>query len=297
MELSIIIVSYNTRALLKDCLLSLKKNIVKRIEYEVIVVDNASSDGSSTMVEKEFVNVLLIKNEQNLGYAKGNNNGVKKAKGRYILFLNADTIVYPKTIETMIDFMDTYQDVGAATCKVMLSNGELDDASHRGFPTPWNSFCHFSGLAKLLPKSRLFAGYNMGYANFSVPHEIDSCSGAFMFVRREAGEQVRWWDEDFFWYGDDLDFCYRLKEKGWKILFFPLVKVLHYKGVSGGIKAISKHLTSATKETKIRATNARFAAMRLFYSKHYEHKYPKLVGRLVTLGVNIKRFFALRRIS
>lgn len=296
-DLSIIIVSYNTKELLRECLVSLGKTIPKALHRQIIVVDNASVDGSAKMVEKEFKEILLIKNKENLGYTKGNNRGVKKAKGQYILFLNGDTIVYTKTIVAMIEVMEKNKDTGAATCRVVLPNGKLDDSCHRAFPTPWRSFCYFSGLAKLFPESKLFAGYNMSYVNLSTLHEIDSCSGAFMLVRRQAGEDIGWWDEDFFWYGDDLDFCYRLKEKGWKVLFVPEVKILHYKGVSGGIKAISKHLTSATKETKIQATNARFEAMQLFYLKHYRDKYPKIIAGVVTLGINLKRFFALRRIS
>lgn len=296
MDLSIVIVSYNTRLLLKNCLLSLRKNLIKSISYEVIVVDNASIDGSAEMVQRDFIDVLLIKNKENLGFTKGNNLGIKKAKGRYILFLNADTVVYEKTIQVVMGFMDKHKEAGVVTCKVLLPDGSLDDSCHRGFPTPWSSFCYFSGLSKLFPQSRLLGGYSMSYADFTIPHEIDSCSGAFMMVRKQAGEQIGWWDEDFFWYGDDLDFCYRLKEKDWKVLFLPVVKILHYKGASGGIKAISKHLTSATRDTKISATNARFKAMRLFYSKHYKNKYPKAITEIVALGINIKRFFALRRI-
>ncbi len=290
-DLSIIIVSYNTKDILQECLTSLFTNTPKKYTSEVIVVDNNSKDDSIKMVQQEFPQVLLFENKENFGFSKANNIGVKKAKGRYVLFLNSDTVVYDHTIETMIAFMDDHQDAGAATCRVELSNRKLDDAAHRGFPTPWNAFCHFSGLAKIFPKSRIFAGYSLGWKDVSKIHEIDACAGAFMMVQRKAGEKVGWWDEDFFWYGDDLDFCYRLKEKGWKIYFVPTVSILHYKGVSGGIKSISEHLTTANEETRKKATKARFEAMKIFYKKHYVKKYPWFITWLVMQGINLKLRF------
>lgn len=295
-DLSIIVLSFNTKELLRECISSIEENKPSKYSYEVIVVDNASSDGSSEMVKKEFPNVTLVANKENLGYTKGNNLGVKKAKGRYILFLNADTLVYRGTLGEMVQFMDENKKVGAATCYVELPNGRMDDSCHRGFPTPWRSFAHFSGLGRVFPRSRLFAGYSMGWEDLSKIHEIESCSGAFMIVRREAGEEIGWWDEDFFWYGDDLDFCYRLRKEGWKVYFVPSVKILHYKGVSGGIKDISKHITQASRETRLRATHARFAAMRLFYDKHYRQKYPNWFRFLVMQGINLKHRITIKNL-
>lgn len=295
--LSIIVLSFNTKELLRECLASLKKNIRSDLSSEIIVVDNASSDSSAEMVKEEFKEVILIANKTNVGYTNGNNMAIRQAKGRYVLFLNADTYVHAKTLETMVSFMDEHKDAGAATCRVELPNGKLDDSCHRGFPTPWRAFCHFSGLSRIFPKSRIFAGYSLGWKDLSAIHEIDSCSGAFMIVRREAGEEISWWDEDFFWYGDDLDFCYRLKEKNWKVYFVPTVKILHYKGVSGGIKNISQHLTRATKETRLRVTKARFEAMKIFYHKHYMGKYPKFITWLVRQGINLKLFFTLKNLK
>lgn len=292
-DLSIVVLSFNTKELLRECLVSIRKNVPPDLHSEVIVVDNASADGSEKMVREEFKDAILIANKENLGYTRGNNEGIQKAKGRYILFLNADTYVYAKTLETMVAFMDEHKDAGAATCRVELLNGKLDDSCHRGFPTPWRAFCHFSGLSKLISNSKLFNGYHLGWKELDKINEIDSCSGAFMIVRRSAGEEMRWWDEDFFWYGDDLDFCYRLNEKGWKVYFVSTVKILHYKGVSGGIKSISQHLTRATRETRLRVTRARFEAMKIFYQKHYIGKYPKLVTWLIMQGINVKLRLAL----
>lgn len=291
-DLSIIIVSYNTRQLLKECLESLFKTIPNTFSFEVIVVDNASSDDSEAMVEKEFPQVILHKNEANLGFSKANNIGVGHANGEYVLFLNSDTVVYEETVEKMVMFMKANKDVGAATCKLVMPDGKLDDASHRGFPTPWNAFCHFSGLSKVFPHLKLFSGYNLTWMDMSKTHEIDALAGAFMLVAKVAGDQVNFWDEDFFWYGEDLDFCYRLKEHGWKIMFIPDVSILHYKGASGGLKKTSKHLTSATSATKRAATLARFDAMKIFYKKHYMNKYPTIVTWFVMQGINLKLWFA-----
>lgn len=290
-DLSIVIVSYNTRKFLKQCVTSIRLHPPGTFSYEIIVVDNASSDGSVEMMKSE--KLKIVANKKNLGFAKANNQGVSVADGRYLLFLNPDTLVRKKTLETMVEFMDKNSDVGAATCRVELPDGVLDDACHRGFPTPWNAFCYFFGLSKLFPYLRVLSGYTLGWMDTSKLHTIDACAGAFMLVRKKAGDQVKWWDEDFFWYGEDLDFCYRLRERGWSIYFVPTVSILHYKGISGGIKEETKHLTTASQQTRKQATNARFEAMRLFYKKHYMDKYPRFVTKLVFSGINLKRLTAM----
>lgn len=287
-DLSIVIVSYNTKELLKECIESIYKN-TKDISFEIVVSDNDSKDGSSEMVSKNFKDVILVENKKNLGFSKANNVGVKKTSGRFVLFLNSDTVVYEKTLKYMVDFMEKHEDVGAATCKLIMPNGKIDDASHRGFPTPWNAFSHFLGLSKLLPKTKLFGGYNLTYLDFDKPHEIDALAGAFMLVRRTAGEKVNWWDEDYFFYGEDIDFCYMLKQNNWKIYYVPEVSILHYKGVSGGLKKISENISTADKQTKTRSSKERFNAMRIFYKKHYEKTYPKLITKMVYLGIFVKQ--------
>jgi GT2 family glycosyltransferase len=289
MDLSVIIVSYNTKEFLKGCIESIYKT-TKNIKFEIIVSDNASSDGTVEILKKlQTENFKLIENKENLGFSKANNIGVKQATGRYLLFLNPDIEVHENTLEGMVKFMDENKSAGAATCKLIMPNGQIDDASHRGFPTPWNAFSHFSGIAKLFGKTRIFGGYNLGFKDFTKAHEIDALAGAFMMTRREAGEQVGWWDEDYFFYGEDLDFCYMLKQNGWKINYVPQYSVLHYKGVSGGIKKTSQAITTASKETKRRSTKARFNAMRIFYKKHYENKYPWFITRLVYMGISLKQ--------
>ena len=292
LDLSIIIVSYNSKDFLKKCLLSIQQCIESNLAYEIIVVDNNSSDKSSEMVKKEFSQIKLIANNQNLGFSKANNQGIKiSSRSKYVLFLNPDTIIQKNTIEEMVEFMDKHEEAGASTCKLVMPNGEIDDASHRGFPTPLNSFCHFTGLSRVFPKSRIFGGYNLGWMDFEKIHEIDVLAGAFMMARRKAGEEVGWWDEDYFFYGEDIEFCFQLKKKGWKIYYVPTVSIEHFKGVSGGIKSVSKDITTANKETKEIATKARFNAMRIFYNKHYKQKYPWLMNFLVDKGIRFREKF------
>ena len=317
LDLSIIIVSFNGKEFLKKCLASILQSMEGKLKYEIIVVDNASSDGSPSEIfrlrasfadlrfaegsgkareaskaEQDYggqANFKFILNKENVGFSKANNQGIKISEnGKYVLFLNPDTVIQKNTIERMIEFMDSNKDAGAATCKLVMLNGKIDDASHRGFPTPWRAFSHFTGLSRIFPKSRIFGGYNLGWRDLNKTHEIDALAGAFMFVRRIAGEQVRWWDEDYFFYGEDIDFCYMLKQLGWKIYYVPDVFVTHYKGISGGIKSISKQISTASEETKKIATKWRFAAMRIFYNKHYKQKYPWFVTQLVNLGISVK---------
>ena len=293
MKLSIIIVNYNTGGFLKDCLLSIKKASLAPNDYEVIIVDNDSGDDSlKQALQVSFAGLHLIKNHENTGFARGNNQGIKKSKGDYILLLNPDTLVEKNTFLTILDYMDNQKEVGIATCKVLLADGSLDDACHRGFPTPWNAFCHFSGLSKVFPGSKLLNGYHQGFCALDKIHQIDSCVGAFMMIRRQTGEELFWLDEDYFWYGEDIDFCYRAKLKNWKVMFVPTVKIIHHKGISSGIKSHTKHQTNASSQTRKAASKARFDVMRIFYQKHYIHKYPRILTSLVLMGINIKEKLA-----
>ncbi len=293
-DLSIIIVSYNTADFLVNSIRSIVKS-VKKTSYEIIIVDNASIDNTiekTSSLKLKASDFKIIRNDKNLGFSKANNIGVKESSGKYVLFLNPDTLVYERAIDGMIAFMDKQKDAGASTCFIKLPNGKLDDAAHRGFPTPWRALCHFSGMSKLFPRSKLLNGYSLGWQKINKIHEIDSCAGAFMLVKRNAGEEIGWWDEDFFWYGEDIDFCYRLKKRGWKIYFVPDFEILHYKGVSGGIKKISNNLSTADSKTRTLATKARFDAMRIFYGKHYKNHYPGWLSSIVLLGIDIKHYFS-----
>lgn len=296
-DLSIIILNYNTRELLRECLWAVKATEKGDYEIKTIVIDNGSTDASANMVVDNFGWVTLIRSETNLGFAGGNNLGIPHAKGRYILFLNPDTKVFPDTFKIMIEFMDKNPQVGAATCRVELPDGRLDYSCHRGFPTPWNALAYFSGLAKLFPKVKFLTGYTLTHLPLDKAHEIDSGCGAFLIVRRGAGERISWWDEDYYWYGEDLDFCYRLKQKGWKVMFVPRTKILHHKGAASGIKKYSREVTTATRETKIKATKTSTEVMRIFFKKHYQKRYSSFIYWLVMRGIDLLEKFRLLKYS
>lgn len=293
-DLSIIILNYNTKKITLEAIASIEKSYPKEVasgQYEVIITDNASPDGSleafKNYTKKTKIKLFhVVDNGGNIGFAAGNNKGIPYARGRYILFLNPDTVMYPKTLPECINFMDDHPDAGACGCEVRIPNGGIDEASHRGFPTPWNAFTHFSGLEKAFPKSKLFAGYTMGFEDLAKIHTVPAVVGAFLFVRREAGEQIGWWCEDYFFYGEDLDFCYSLWEEGWKIYYLPQVHILHYGGVSSGIKKHSQDITTANIETKRLIQKHRFEAMRIFYKKHYAKKYPRFLTWVVMKGID-----------
>lgn len=292
-KLSIVIVNFRTYPFLSRCLDSIYAGKLPKNAYEILVVDNNSQDDSARRIQKNYKKVRLLINRKNEGFAKANNRAIKKSQGEYVLTLNPDTILDKNTLSEMVRFMEKDQNIAVATCKVQLPGGELDDASHRGFPTPWNALCQFTGVSALFPHSTFLNGYHLGYDHMEKVHEIDSCAGAFMMIRREAGEQINWFDEDYFWYGEDLDFCYRVKQKGWKIMFVPDVQITHYKGISGGIKKHSQHLTTADSETKLLATKARFEVMGIFYEKHYKDKYPSWLTNIVFAGIKLKEVLTL----
>src|SRR6185369_8988049 len=294
--LSIIILTYNTKQLTLDAVASVERNYPEEVasgEFEIIVADNESSDGTldAFKVYKKTSSIrslLLIANGGNIGFSAGNNKGVSYAKGRYVLFLNPDTIVHDKTLISMVEFMEKHPDVGASSCKLINSDGEVDFNCHRGFPTPWNAFCYFSGLQRVLPKSRLFAGYTQGWKDFSTDHEVDAIEGAFLLLPRTVGEKVGWWDEDYFFYGEDLQFCYDIKKLGLKIYYLGTVESMHIGGASSGIKKKTQHITSANREAKLKTQAARFEAMKIFYRKNYRKAYPVWVQWVMFAAIDFK---------
>ncbi len=285
-ELSIIILNYNVKDLLLNCLESVFQSKGKLDRWQVIVVDNASSDGSVEAVRKKYkgyYDIEILENKTNLGFAAGNNVGVKIAKSPVILFLNPDTVTEDHAIQKSLEVLLSDPDIGALGCKVELPDGRLDYSCHRGFPTPWNSLAYFSGLAKKFPRSPLFSGYTGSFLDINKSHEVDCISGTFLMVRKIAGKQVGFWDEDYFFNGEDIEFCYSLREKGWKIYFYPDVKIVHFKGSSSGLWQTSA--LKVEKGTKLAAATHAASAMRIFYKKHYYKKYPPLFRDFVLWGI------------
>lgn len=278
--LSVVIVTHNNGHFIKQSLDLLKQAlIVYNKSSEVIVVDNASTDNTSYVVKKEKW-VDFIESSENKGYAWANNQGLKKATGACILLLNSDVLIKdPSVITVMTTYLEKNPKVGVVTCKVLLENGNIDPACHRGFPTPWASFTYMFGLEKLFPKVTMFSQYHQWYKDIETIHEIDSCSGAFYLTRKEVVNKVGFLDESFFMYGEDLDYSYRVKSFGWKVVFNPEASVLHVKYQSG--------LKSKNKETKKRTISAFYNAMLIFYRKHYESKYPSIVSLAIVASISV----------
>ncbi|MTI65574.1 MAG: glycosyltransferase family 2 protein [Firmicutes bacterium] len=274
MDLSIIIVNYNTNKLIKQTLNSIYK-YNHNIDYEVIVVDNNSSDDSVYMIKSEFFQVILIENNANLGFSKANNIGIKRASGKYILLLNSDTVIERDTLEIMYKYMEGNENVGASGCKVILPNGNLDKACKRSFPTPKNALYNALKLDRLYPENKSFGEYDLTYLDEDKTHEVDCLVGAFMMVRREAIEEVGLLDEDFFMYGEDIDWCYRIKKAGWKVIYYPETKIIHHKG--GSIKKKRKKIIYEFHRS-----------MYIFYEKHYKNKYSIITRYIVYIGVFTK---------
>lgn len=284
-DLSVIVVNFNTRKFLEKCLHNLQSLAVP---LEVVVVDNASSDGSVEMVRTNFPSVTLIALEENKGLAFGYNRGFKVSSGRFLLLLGSDAFPDRKAVLGMIEFMEKNREVGIATPCLVLASGELDKDAHRGFPTILNSLSHFACLDRLFRGSKVFDGYFLGYKDFSVPQEIDLCIAHFMMARRETFVEVGGFDDVFFVYGEDVDFCYRVKNHGWKVMYLPQWTVTHYKGVSVGIRKETKDLSQASRETKLRMAYESTRAMALFYDKHYTGRYPKVLTALALSFIRVK---------
>ncbi len=283
-DLGIVILNWNTRDYLRRCLQTVLAS-EGDCTFQVLVVDNASTDDSVEMIRREFPQVRVIVSPVNGGYPYGNNLGLRalgfRGKGdvspnapRYALLLNPDTEVPTDALDRMMQFMDSRPDVGVAGPKLVLEDGSLDRACRRSFPTPPVAFYHFSKLAKLFPHSPRFGRYNMTFVDPDQEIEVDSVVGAYMQVRREAIAAVGVLDETFFMYGEDLDWAYRIKSAGWKVIYHPTVVVRHVK------KAASRKSQRAQFEF--------WRAMLIFYRKHYRATTPLWLHSLVMLGLLAK---------
>lgn len=230
MDITIVIVNWNTCDILRDCLCSIYTE-TKRLKFEIIVIDNASSDDSVRMVKEKFPQVILIENSENRGFAAANNQGIAIAKGRYVLLLNSDTIVLDSAIAKVVAFADTHLDTAIVGCRVLNPDRMLQQTCFM-FPSILNLMLSSSYLYRLFPRSKFFGREHMTWWNRDDVREVDVATGCFMLVRREAIEAVGVMDERFFLYGEETDWCYRFKQAGWKILFTPYAEIIHLHGAS-----------------------------------------------------------------
>jgi GT2 family glycosyltransferase len=282
MCLSIVLINCNGGPFLENCLRSIYSDASdQKTPFEVIVVDNNSGDKSINMVRESFPDVRLIKNTSNQGFAKANNRGIAASTGKYVLCLNNDTVVLPGALRTLTEFMDHDPDAGA--CGPMLLNRDrtVQHQCKRGFPTIPSAVSYFFGLHRLFPKSELFGHYLMTYIDPGQISEVDSVSGACLMVRRQVIEQVGLMDEDYNMYGEDIDWCYRIKQAGWRVYYVPEAKVLHYGG------------QTSSKIMPYRNTWEFHRSMVVFYKKHYSTNHNLLVNCLVYAGIWLKGVIAL----
>ena len=265
--LSIIILNHNTKEILTNCLNSIKK-YEDEVPLEVIVSDNASTDGSVQMINDDFKWVKLVKGP-NISFSNGNNRARNVVKGEYVLLLNSDTLLHKNTLKKTIEYLENNEEVGALTCKLVLPDGSLDKDARRRFPTPWISF------------DRLFLGNGSKYWYEDIPankiHEVDTIQGAFFLTRKEILDRVGWLDEKFVFDGEDLDLSYQIRKLGYKIVYYPEVSITHLK------KATRNKLTDTQIQRKMEGVNS----MEYFYTKNLWNNYPLIFNYFVLSGIKL----------
>ncbi|MCB9502247.1 MAG: glycosyltransferase [Deferribacteres bacterium] len=276
--ISVIIVNYNVKEFVQQVLHSLQKSLTT-IPSEIFVIDNASDDGSQKMVTDQFPQVQLIANKQNVGFSRANNQAIHIAKGKYVVLLNPDTITQEDTFSTLLQFMDSHEDAGMATCKVLNPDGSLQLACRRSYPTPWVAFTRLIGLSHFFPKSKLFGRYNLTFLPEDEMSEVEAISGSFMMVRRKALLDIGLLDEEFFLYGEDLDWCYRTIENGWKIYYVPTTQIIHFKGES-------------SKQSRLDGMLIFYRAMALFVKKHFRRRYLFITYQILLLAIWLRAGFS-----
>jgi GT2 family glycosyltransferase len=284
-QLDVVILNYNRGDLLRACLSSLLES---RSEHttNVWVVDNASTDDSAAIVEREFPSVQLIRNEHNSGFASGNNLALQRILGDrasdYVMLLNNDTVVEHDALGLLVDYLQHHRDVGAVGPKLLLLDGSLDLACRRSFPTPEVSFYRMTGLSQLFPRSARFGRYNLTYLDVDVETEVDALVGAAMVLRTDVVREIGLLDEAFFMYGEDLDWCYRVKSFGWRIVYYPRAVIHHHKRAASTRRAIP-------------SIRAFYDAMRIFHRKHYAQRTVAPVNWLIEAGITAKEWWSLAR--
>lgn len=274
MQLSVIIVNYNVKYFLEQCLYSVV-NACKNVEAEIIVIDNNSTDGSKLFFSNKFANVQFIWNRENVGFSKANNIAQQQAKGKYILFLNPDTIIPKDCFEKCLAFFEIAKDIGTLGIRMIDGSGKFLKESKRGFPSLPTSFFKLSGLTTLFPDSKTFASYYAGHLPENQNHAVDVLAGAFMMVEKIVLDRTGAFDEDFFMYGEDIDLSYRIQKTGYKNYYFSESTIIHFKGES-------------TKKDDSKYIQIFYGAMNLFVRKHYSNTKATLYCIFIQAAVWLK---------
>jgi GT2 family glycosyltransferase len=274
MDLSVVIVNFNTRNQLRDCLNSLIPELAP-LKHEILIVDNASSDGSVDMLSRDFPRATVLVNDRNLGFGRANNRALRQASGRDVLLLNPDTVTQPGAVAVLLDALHNLTSAAAVGPRVLRPDGRLDLACRRSFPSPEVAAARLLGLSRLFPRNRVFARYNRTYDDPEAPGEMDSGTAAAMCFPRQALADVGYFDEDYFMYGEDLDLCYRLKQRGGRIYYVPSAVVIHLKGAASGRQA----------KAMLREFHR---SMWIFYKKHYRRGWYGVIAPAVWLGIQMR---------
>ena len=270
-KISIVIVNYNVKHFLEQCLLSVRAASIG-LNTEVFVVDNNSTDDSMAYLRPKFPEVIFIEKEDNVGFAKANNEAINLCHGEYVLLLNPDTVIGEESLRTLCYFMDEHSDVGGVGVKMLDGHGAFLPESKRSFPSPWVSFCKIFGLSKLFPKSPTFSKYSLAYLDKEKTLTVEVLAGAFMLLRHKAIDEIGLLDEAFFMYGEDIDLSYRLVLGGYKNYYIP-ERILHYKGES-------------TSPGDIKYVKAFYGAMLIFFRKYYPRS-----GHLMSFFIRLAILF------
>jgi GT2 family glycosyltransferase len=279
MKLSIVIVNYNVKYFLEQCLHSVLKAI-HELDSEIFVVDNNSVDGSIRMLREKFPHISLIENKENRGFSRANNQAIRKAKGEYILLLNPDTIVEDDTLVKCVRFMDGHPDAGGLGVKMIDGKGKFLPESKRGLPSPSVAFFKIFGFSAMFPRSKIFNKYHLGYLDKDKTHAVDVLSGAFMMLRKKVIDDIGMLDENFFMYGEDIDLSYRITRAGFRNYYFPETRIIHYKGES-------------TKKSSLNYVFMFYNAMIIFARKHFSRENARIYSTLINLAIYIRAFFSL----
>jgi GT2 family glycosyltransferase len=272
---SFCIVSYNTRDLLGSCLSSLIEN-EPRTRYEIIIVDNHSSDGSVEMVRDLYPKIQLEVLDSHVGYTRAMNRALKKARGEFLVQLNPDTIIKPGAWDALIDFMNIHPEVGICTPKVLNRDGTLQRQCRRSAAGPWDTFCYISGLSRIFPHNRHLTGYLMTYMDEDVIHPCEAVSGSCMFMRRAVINQIGYLDEAYYAYQEDSDYCFRARQAGYQIYYVPTGQIIHYGGQGGSLINARKSIYEWHRSYWI------------YYRKHFAPRKLFLINWLVYVGIALR---------
>jgi GT2 family glycosyltransferase len=279
MKLSVVIVNYNVKYFLEQCIHSIQK-AMDGLSAEIYVVDNNSVDGSVRMIREKFHEVHLIENKENKGFSRANNQAIRKAKGEYILILNPDTILEDDTLVKCVKFMDSHPEAGGLGVQMIDGKGKFLPESKRGLPSPSVAFYKMFGFSALFPRSRIFSKYHLGYLDKDRIHEVDVLAGAFMMVRKSVLEEIGLLDEDFFMYGEDIDLSYRITRAGYKNYYYPLTRIIHYKGES-------------TRKSSLNYVFLFYNAMIIFARKHFSKENARMFSLLINLAIYLRAFISI----